>query len=106
MRTAGTYALLGGLVSFLGWAFNVRRLTDWSDSGISIQPNAAVCVTLAGMALILITVERRKFAAALGLIIALIGGATLFEIVSGVSLRFHSLLMFGREWGRAGVLTP
>ena len=102
----GLYALLGGLISFLGWALGIRRLTDWDNNQISIQPNAALCVILAGLALLMLICRRRRIAAVLGLIVALIGGATLFGIITGARLGFHSLLMFGREWGRGGTLEP
>ncbi|MBY0307311.1 MAG: hypothetical protein K2Q09_01075, partial [Phycisphaerales bacterium] len=47
----GLYALLGGAISFAGYVFDVQRLTDWDGNGISIQPNAAVCAALSGLAL-------------------------------------------------------
>src|SRR5436190_5419922 len=48
----GIYVLLGGVTSFTGWAADIPRLTDWDNTGISIQPNATVAVTTAGAALL------------------------------------------------------
>jgi hypothetical protein len=102
----GIYALLGGIVSFIGWPANIPRLTDWDNNGISIQPNAAIAATTAGTALVLLTFGFHRFAAGLGVFVALIGGSALFEYVSGVQLGIDDLLMFNRTWGRVGVLFP
>ena len=40
--TLGMYALVGGLISFAGWAADLPRLTDWNGVGLSIQPNATI----------------------------------------------------------------
>ena len=44
--TLGCYALLGGFLSFAGWAADIPRLTDWIGDGISIQPNTTVAVSV------------------------------------------------------------
>ena len=62
----GAYTMLGGLLSFLGWVLDVQRLTDWDGNGISIQPNAALCATIAGASLILLNFGLRRVAAMLG----------------------------------------
>jgi PAS domain S-box-containing protein len=102
----GFYAVLGGAVSLLGWILDRPRLADWAGSGISIQPNAAVCVAMSGLALVMIAAERRNVGAALGLVVATIAGSTLFQWISGISLGIDSLLTFGRDWGSARVLAP
>jgi hypothetical protein len=43
---AASYAFLGGLCSFLGWALNVPRLTHWLGRGIAIQPNTCVLIII------------------------------------------------------------
>jgi hypothetical protein len=53
------YATAGGIVSFLGWAADVPRLTDWFNIGISIQPNAALAVVLAGAGLLALVAGLR-----------------------------------------------
>ena len=103
---AGAYALVGGVSSFCGWLFDVRRLTDWYNNGISIQPNATLCVALSGLALLMLYAQRRRAAAVCGGLVALIGGATLLEWITGVSFGIDSLLLFRREWGRVGVIVP
>src|SRR2546429_9393549 len=70
-------AQLGGIISFIGWAADIPRLTDWDNAGISIQPNATVAVTTAGAALLLLSFGFRRIAAALGALVAFIGGSVL-----------------------------
>lgn len=100
------YALLGGVVSFLGWALNESRLTDWGAHGISIQPNAALAVALSGGALVLLWQRWLIAARTLGGIVFLIGASAFFGNVTGIDLGVDTLFLFGREWGRAGTLAP
>jgi signal transduction histidine kinase len=104
--TLGAYVLLGGSLSFLGWLLDLPRLTHWEADGISIQPNASVAAAAAGTALILLELGLRRVAAVLGGFVGLIGAATLLQHVSGLNLGIDDLLMFGRTWGRVGVLVP
>jgi hypothetical protein len=46
--------VLGGVVSFAGWAADLPRLTDWNDGGISIQPNATIAAFTSGVAILLL----------------------------------------------------
>jgi two-component system, cell cycle sensor histidine kinase and response regulator CckA len=101
----GWYAFAAGLLSFMGWVFDVRRLTAWGG-GISMQPNTALAATAAGAGLVLLTRSRRPFAAALGLLAGLIGLATLFEHVSGIDLGIDALLTFGRPWAGTATVAP
>jgi PAS domain S-box-containing protein len=103
----GVYALGGGLISFIGWVANQRRLTDWFDIGISIQPNTAVATVCSGMALLLFVAGYRRVSAALGAVVAFIGMTTLVQYIFAVDFSsFNSFLMFGREWGRANTVSP
>jgi len=102
----GLYLAAGGAVSIAGWAIDQRRLTDWFDTGISIQPNAALAVTISGLALLMLQSGRPRASRALGLIVGTLGGAALFEWVAGLNLGLDALLVFGRVWGREGVLYP
>ena len=68
----GCYALGGGVTSFSGWALDVPRLTDWEGNGISIEPNATLCVLLSGFALILLAHGRRAPAAGCAAFVAAI----------------------------------
>jgi PAS domain S-box-containing protein len=100
------YAFAGGLTSFLGWMLDFPRLTDWEGNGISIQPNTTIAATLAGVAVLLLASGRRRAVIVPATIVALIGGATSLQYVSGLSFGIDTLLMFDRTWGRVGVLFP
>src|SRR5262245_43560526 len=102
----GIYGLAGGLISFAGWAADIPRLTDWNGGGISIQPNATIAAMCGGAAILLLTFSHRRLAAACGAVMATIGGTVAYEYASGADLHIDTLLMFGREWGRGGVLFP
>jgi signal transduction histidine kinase/CheY-like chemotaxis protein len=106
LAVAGLYAVAAGLASFLGWAFDVPRLADWDDDGIAMQPNTTIAAMAVGAALVQLARGRARGIAVLGLLIGLIGAASLFQYLSGVSLGIDTLLMFGRTWGRVGTLTP
>jgi len=99
------YVIVGGLLSFIGWAANVPRLTDWYANGISIQPNTTIAVMSSGIGLALLTWGRRRLAAGVGAFVALIGATVLLQHFSGVNLGIDSPLTFGRAWGRTGVLS-
>jgi hypothetical protein len=75
----GLYACLVGLTSFIGWAADVRRLTDWYNSGISIQPNTTIAAMAAGAAVVLLALNRTRAATALGLIAGLLGATSIFH---------------------------
>ena len=100
------YALLGGLSSFLGWPLDLPRLTDWEGNGISIQPNATIAAIAASSAVLFLIYGARRAALVLGSVVFLIGATALFEHITQINLGIDTLLMFGREWGRVGVLSP
>jgi len=100
------YAIVGGLVSFVGWYADIPRLTDWPNSGISIQPNATIAVTCAGLALLLLRGGYRRLAGAFGLFVAAIGGTVLVEYLTAINLGIDDALTFGRTWGRSAVVFP
>jgi PAS domain S-box-containing protein len=102
----GLYAAVGGLISLSGWLFNVERLTDWLNTGISIQPNAALATALAGAALIALTNGYPRLAAALASAVAVIGGTVLFQTLTGVNLGIDGLLVLSRDWGGQSVKVP
>lgn len=100
------YALLGSISAFLGWMLHQPRLTDWVGSGIAMFPNAALCAGCAALALMVHAGRRSLWASRIGFILGaitfLIGAATLFEHITGVSLGIDNLL-FETTWGRAAV---
>ncbi len=100
------YGFFGGLVSLAGWAADLPRLADWDNDGITIQPNTALAAVCASAALILLLWGHRRVAAVLGGMVALLGGSAIFQYLARVDLGIDTLLMFGRAWGRTGVLSP
>ena len=107
---AGAYVLAVGVLTLLGYALDVRRLSDWYDHGISMFPNAAACGALSGVAILMLgTTPHRKwrrialrlFAATVGLV----GGLTLLQHLTGVNLGIDTLL-FERDWGRRAAAAP
>ncbi|MBC8007387.1 MAG: hypothetical protein H7X76_04985, partial [Prolixibacteraceae bacterium] len=108
--TAGAYALLGGTVTFLGWWLDIYRLTDWENNGISMKTNPAICSIAAGLALIVsqITFERRAARAIvimLGALVAVIGGVTLLQHITGWNTGIDTLL-FDEPPGARATFSP
>jgi signal transduction histidine kinase/CheY-like chemotaxis protein len=106
LAVLASYVVLGGVVSLAGWIFDVQSLTDWDDDGISIQPNACLAVIAAGAALLLLDKGKHRAVGILGAFVTFVGGATLFQYVSGLDLSIDTPLMFERTWGRVGVVSP
>jgi signal transduction histidine kinase len=100
------YALVGGAISFIAYTADVPRLADWLNSGISIQPNAAIAVMSAAVAVLLMWSGYARAAAVVGAFVAAIGITVLFQFASGIDLSIDGLFLFGREWGLTGVLVP
>jgi two-component system CheB/CheR fusion protein len=100
----GAYAFMGGVASLCGWPLDIPRLTDWAGTGISIQPNAALCATLSGLALMLLAIGYPRLGTALALGVVAIAGLTLLEWVAGVDTGLAPLMNFDREWGNAAVV--
>jgi PAS domain S-box-containing protein len=110
VAAAGSCALIVGLLTLLGYALDVRRLTDWGGDGISMFPNAAACAALSGLALLLLpaTERRKSWRIVLRLIVSLVGlvgGGTLLEHLTGVNLGIDTLL-YERTWGQAAAMAP
>src|SRR5262245_206320 len=100
------YALAGGVLSFAGWVLDLPRLTDWINIGVSIQPNTTLAVIAAGAGLVLLARGRRRGAEVLGIVVTFIAGTALLEWLLRVDLGIDAALLFGRTWGRGGVLFP
>ncbi|HEY9467375.1 MAG TPA: HAMP domain-containing sensor histidine kinase, partial [Vicinamibacterales bacterium] len=100
------YALAGGLVSFLAYVVDAPRLADWSNSGIAIQPNAAIAVIAAALALLLLSIGFTTAVRALGVLVCAIGATVLFQYITRIDLGIDSLFLFNRTWGESGVLVP
>ena len=87
------YPLVGGVVGVLGWALGLPQLITWNSSGITIKFNTAVCAALAATALLsLMTGKLPRVTRALGMFVAVVGGLTLLEHLTGVSFGIDTLL--------------
>jgi signal transduction histidine kinase/CheY-like chemotaxis protein len=100
------YALVGGLLSFLAYVLDVPRLADWLNSGITIQPNAAIAVTCAAIAVLLMWSGHPRAASVLGVVVAAIGATVLFQYATGIDLGIDGLFLFDRTWGNTRVVAP
>lgn len=100
------YALVAGAVSFGGWAFDAPRLTDWFHDGISVQPNTAVLIAMAGVAVVVLQLGALRIAGALGVFIAVMGVLNLLQYAMGADFGFNHQLLFGRNWGQEATLSP
>ena len=100
------YAFVGGLLSFTAYAADLPRLADWLNSGISIQPNAAIAVMAAALAVMLMWGGYLRAAAVFGVLVAVIGSSVIFQYATGIDFGIDGLFLFGRTWGNARVLVP
>jgi signal transduction histidine kinase/ActR/RegA family two-component response regulator len=102
----GLYALIAGAISFSGWVFDIPRLTDWFEDDVSIQPNTAILIALAGTAALFLQYGYGRFATVLGAVVAVFGELNLLQYVTNTDLGFNHQLLFGRDWGRGATLMP
>jgi hypothetical protein len=103
-----TYALIGCGMTLFGWFAGLPRLTDWLSSGISMFPNAAFPGLCSGVALILVQSNRRwvvRVGSILGLVVMLLGSASLFQHFAGVNLGIDSMLIHP-GWGTKAAVAP
>ena len=57
--------LSAGIVTLCGWAFDIRRLTDWNNDDVSMFANTAAGVIVGGIAIILLSFRGAKTSLAL-----------------------------------------
>jgi signal transduction histidine kinase/ActR/RegA family two-component response regulator len=100
------YAFVGGLLSFIAYVIDAPRLADWLNLGIAIQPNATIAVMAAAIAVLLLWAGYLRAAGVFGVFVAVIGATVLFEYASRIDLGIDGLFLFGRTWGRVGVIVP
>ena len=102
----GGYAVVGGLVSFLGWPLDRPRLTDWFDDGVSIQPNSCLLLMLSGAGVLLARLRAWRVVMTLGVLVGIGGLLILLQHIFAVDFGVNHQLLFGREWGRGSTVTP
>lgn len=89
-KTYGSVALLIGVLVLLGWIFRIRELVHLYTGSGTVTINTAICLSVAGFALILPAMVRDSWLSRTrmicGAIIALIAGMTIFEIVNDLTL--------------------
>lgn len=103
------FAIIAGVITLIGWKFNLPRLTDWTNEGISMFPNAALCGIFCGIAILLLASKSEAWKvtwvrASAGLVLA-IAGLTLFEHITGVDLGLDTVVM-NRSWGQKAATAP
>jgi PAS domain S-box-containing protein len=103
----GAYALLGGLLTLVGWYARIPRLTDWGGVGIAMFANTAAAAACAGASLLMLARGGpwRAGAFVLGVLVALLGGAMLTQHLAGVNLRIDTLLVTP-TWGERAAAAP
>lgn len=107
----GACAMAVGSLTLLGYAVDAPRLTDWLNEGISMFPNAAACALLSGVGLLVLTTagHRRSWRLVVRVVagaVALVGGLTLLEHLSGVNLGIDSAVLSARTWGQRAAAAP
>src|SRR5689334_21834593 len=97
-RTCSVIVIAIGGMGIVGLAFEVGALTSGIPGLVSIKINTAVAFVVAGSSLLLQmrppTPQHSTWAGrACGLAVAVIGGATLFEYISGVDLHIDQIIL-------------
>jgi PAS domain S-box-containing protein len=101
-RAAGGAAIVIGFLVLLGWVLDVGLFKSVFEGKIAMKPNTAICFALIGAALVLLghapaqqslaSASRRRAAFVLATVVAVIGLATLSEILFGINLGIDNLL--------------
>ena len=109
--TLAAYAIVGGIITLIGWGLEIRRLTDWNNDDVSMFANTAMGVVFGGIALILLCFRDRVgesmllIARGLGLVVALLGGLTLIEHLTNFNFGIDTVLFIangGNAQARSG----
>ena len=103
VRAAGAAGLLIGVLVLLGWALTLPQLKSVLPDAVTMKPNTALALALAGGALLLRGAEPsggatvRMLATVLGTAVAAIGLATACEFVFGWNLHIDEAMIPGRS---------
>ncbi|HYG76443.1 MAG TPA: PAS domain-containing protein [Planctomycetota bacterium] len=103
---AGGYALIGGLVTLIGWVIGSDRLKDWVSAGVTMKANAAICAASLGLSILCLVQFRQRglarFCASLPIAIGLL---TLLEHLFNVNFGIDTLL-FDEAAGSGATAAP
>jgi signal transduction histidine kinase/CheY-like chemotaxis protein len=104
---AAAYAILGGLLSFAGWAADIPRLADWWGTGITIKANTAIGICTVGVAIALAASPWRilPLVRTLGFFAGMLGALTLYEHITSSDLGIDTFL-FDEPPGVAATAAP
>jgi hypothetical protein len=97
---AGGFAVVCGVGVLLGWFLDRPAWTDWWGVGISMLPNTALAIVLAGLAMVMLAIGYRRGGTAAASLVGMLGVATVFEHLTRVDLGIDTILVV-REWGQA-----
>jgi PAS domain S-box-containing protein len=103
---AGVFAIVGGTLAVFGWATGHPSLADWRNDGIVMQPNTGAAAAISGVAMISVAIWRPLAVRILGLMVAALGFANLFQHATHLDLGIDTVLMFDQPWGRTATLAP
>ena len=103
-----SFAQIGGLATISGWIFNVPRLTDWADDGISMFANPALCAVLLGISIQILmstkNIQAIWLTRILSISVAIIALFTFVEHLTGLNFGIDTFLV-AREWGQNASLS-
>src|SRR5687768_2411582 len=98
-RLAGIVTAVVGLLGLIGWYQDIETFKALFFGAITMKANAAVCLLTAGLALLILSGEKRpapRYHLAgyfLGLAVCVVGGMTLSEHITGRNLGIDELLI-------------
>jgi PAS domain S-box-containing protein len=107
---ASLFVMLIGLVSLLGWIFDIESFKQFLHYGIAIKANTAIALLLAGLSLCLFIQDQqqgwsRRVGQACAAMVLIIGVLSLSEHMVGWDLGIDQIF-FHEEPGPPGSLSP
>jgi PAS domain S-box-containing protein len=95
-RVCSVLVIAVGLLVLAGWVFDLPSLRTLRAKGIAVKPNSALCVLLGGLSLWMLQGSsrgwRRWVGAWMAALVAVIGGLTFIEHVSGWAIGIDRML--------------
>jgi hypothetical protein len=103
----GGFALVGGSLSFIGWAADVPVFIDWFGTGIVIKANTALLIACCAIALLCLVFypTARIVVRILSAFAAVVGGLTVLQHIGGWNFGIDTLL-FDEPPGAAATAAP